>query len=171
MKKLIIRLIAGSVLLMPICASAQNADSQPSQKSDAGASVAKIEQIINDGQDMLASARSESNVSQIDCINAQLIIARGFLNVAQNASTNLDEALSRNDQAAAAHHQKLLSLAVTKADAVDVQIKQCRTGVISESGETNSTTTRECKIEPCLEEEKDAGIEIPPKYVDSSPYL
>ena len=109
-----------------------------------------IEAAIEDGQEMLARARENSNVSQIDCINTQLVIARGFLNVAQNANINLKEAITRNDAEATTHHQKLLDLAVEKTEGAAARMKQCGTGVLSVTGETQSTTKRDCKVEPCL---------------------
>ncbi len=120
----------------------------PAQIADAQISI--IETSISEGQDLLTKAREQSDVSQIDCINTQLVIARGFYNVAQNASINLKEAVSRNDAEAEAHHQKLLALASEKTRSAVDRMKQCSTGVLSVAGETKSTTVRACKIEPCL---------------------
>ena len=133
-----------------IAAGTVSAQESDDVRLQANAKVAGIEAVIDEGQNMLAQAREKSNVSQIDCLNTQLVIARGFLNVAQNANVNLKEAIERNDAEAATHHQKLLNLAAEKTDSALVHMKQCETGVVSVSGETRSTTRRNCKIEPCL---------------------
>ena len=109
-----------------------------------------IEQNIQDGQEMLSDARSKSDVARMDCLNTQLVIVRGFLNVAQNANANLKDAISRNDAEAISHHRKLLDLAASKTGDSYNRMKQCTTGIVSVSGETKSTTIRHCTIEPCL---------------------
>ena len=92
-KSLLIALTLAATGFVANNAFAQDADAIRQQ---ADAKVASIEAAIEDGQEMLARARENSNVSQIDCINTQLVIARGFLNVAQNANINLKEAITRN---------------------------------------------------------------------------
>lgn len=146
-KSLLIALTLAATGFVANNAFAQDADAIRQQ---ADAKVASIEAAIEDGQEMLARARENSNVSQIDCINTQLVIARGFLNVAQNANINLKEAITRNDAEATTHHQKLLDLAVEKTEGAAARMKQCGTGVLSVTGETQSTTKRDCKVEPCL---------------------
>ena len=84
-KSLLIALTLAATGFVANNAFAQDADAIRQQ---ADAKVASIETAIEDGQEMLARARENSNVSQIDCINTQLVIARGFLNVAQNANIN-----------------------------------------------------------------------------------
>ena len=81
-KSLLIALTLAATGFVANNAFAQDADAIRQQ---ADAKVASIEAAIEDGQEMLARARENSNVSQIDCINTQLVIARGFLNVAHNA--------------------------------------------------------------------------------------
>ncbi len=146
-KSLLIALTLAATGFVANNAFAQDADAIRQQ---ADAKVASIEAAIEDGQEMLARARENSNVSQIDCINTQLVIARGFLNVAQNANINLKEAITRNDAEATTHHQKLLDLAVEKTEGAAARMKQCGMGVLSVTGETQSTTKRDCKVEPCL---------------------
>lgn len=164
-------------------------ESQPHLRSNAEAlqlartEVSQIQNVIAKGQDMLVEAQGESNVTRMDCLNSLLVIARGFLNVAQNAQTNLEDAIERNDKDAIAHHSKLLSLANSKTEALASRMSQCTAGVVNVSNETQSTTTRKCEIEPCLggEEVYDSSQidkssltgadSIGNDIVDASPYL
>ena len=77
-------------------------------------------------------------------------LIRNGIEAAQNANINLKEAITRNDAEATTHHQKLLDLAVEKTEGAAARMKQCGTGVLSVTGETQSTTKRDCKVEPCL---------------------
>ena len=127
-KSLLIALTLAATGFVANNAFAQDADAIRQQ---ADAKVASIEAAIEDGQEMLARARENSNV-------------------AQNANINLKEAITRNDAEATTHHQKLLDLAVEKTEGAAARMKQCGTGVLSVTGETQSTTKRDCKVEPCL---------------------
>lgn len=142
--------------------------------------VTRVETVIAEAQIKLTEAREASDVAQMDCINAQLVNARGFLNVVQNGESNLKDAVSRNDQAAQQHHFKLVQLAVSKVEAIEIKISECVSGIIGLSSETSMETTRVCKVEPCLGDESyyDPGHaesltpgSVTDSPVDASPYL
>ena len=146
---------------------------------EASAAVEHVESVIAEGQHMLQQAQAESDVARMDCLNAQLINARGFLNVVQNGEANLRDAVSRDDTAAQQHHYKLVQLAVSKTDTIAAKMNECTTGVMGNiSGETRQDATRECNVEPCLGGEEyyepslEAEIALMNEAVaDASPYM
>lgn len=159
-----------------------NALSGSSMLSAASKAVERVEAVISDAQQRLNDARAVADVAQMDCINAQLVNAKGFLNVVQNGESNLRDAVARNDETAQQHHYKLVQLAVSKVETIQTRIAECTSGVIGLSGETVMETTRVCKVEPCVggEEYYDPGhseshaggsqVETN-SLVDASPYL
>ena len=175
-----------SLIVCTLCtphAFAQDADTGLDSKqmlASAEQAVTRVETVISEAQDKLSAAREASDVAQMDCINAQLVNARGFLNVVQNGESNLKDAVSRNDQAAQQHHFKLVQLAVSKVDSIDAKISECISGIIGLSSETSMQTTRTCKVEPCIGDETyyDPGHaeslltgSVSDSPVDASPYL
>ena len=145
------------------------------------AGVSKVEQVISNGQTMLEQARQESDVMRMDCLNAQLVNARGFYNVVQNGEANLRDAVSRNDRAAQEHHYRLVQLAVTKTETIAARMAECSTGKVGNITGTHSETTRYCQVEPCLDGEQYYDLERPgneelryltdPFVMDASPYM
>jgi len=141
--------------------------------------VTHVESVISSGQEMLADAKLEADVTRMDCLNAQLINAKGYYNVVQNGEANLRDAVSRNDEAAQQHHYKLVQLAVSKIDNIAARMQECTSGLFGNiTGETRQETHRKCAIEPCLggEEYYDPSIANELQYmeqsaVDASPYL
>jgi len=142
----------------------------------ADAAVMRITSIIDRGGSLLDEAREASDIARMDCINTLLVNAKGFLSIAQNGSTNLRDALSRNDQPAQTHHYKLIQLAVDRSNNIEASMLQCGASVVEVSGETRLETTRTCKIEPCLSGESDDSLTKPPAntildpIVDASPF-
>lgn len=159
--------------------SEESTKSGQTMLDEAGRAVTHVEGVISQGQEMLKQAQADSDVARMDCLNAQLINAKGFLNVVQNGEANLRDAVARDDTAAQQHHYKLVQLAVSKSDALSARMAECSTGVVgSISGETRQETKRECTIEPCLsgEEYYQPSIEnevsiMAESSVDSSPYM
>ena len=147
----------------------------------AAAGVSKVEQVIEKGQTMLEEARKESDVMRMDCLNAQLVNAKGFYNVVQNGESNLQDAVARNDKDAQTHHYRLVQLAVTKTESISARMAECSTGSVGNITGTHSETTRYCKIEPCLGGESYYDPERPtddeqnrlvdPFIADASPYM
>ena len=164
-------------------ASAQLAEDMSSGEmlDAAKTGVGKVEQVIVKGQTMLEEARKDSDVMRMDCLNAQLVNARGFYNVVQNGESNLRDAVSRNDRAAQAHHYRLVQLAVSKTETISARMSECSTGNVGNITGTHSETTRYCKIEPCLGGENYYDPERPtddeqkrlddPYLMDASPYM
>ena len=108
-----------------------------------------LQDVIAEGNLKLEEARASSDVAQMDCLNAILIQAKGFLNVAQTSEMNLMDAQQRNDEAGIAHNQKLLSLAYSKGQELSLSMKQCATGLLTNDGETSLKSSYQCKYEPC----------------------
>ena len=164
-------------------ASAQLAEDMSSGEmlNAATEGVGKVEQVIAKGQTMLEEARKDSDVMRMDCLNAQLVNARGFYNVVQNGESNLRDAVSRNDKAAQAHHYRLVQLAVSKTETISARMSECSTGNVGNITGTHSETTRYCKVEPCLGGEDYYDPERPtddeqkrlkdPYLTDASPYM
>ena len=181
MKKFSIYSILAVMLWSSSVAFGQESVSKSGQAmlDEASVAVEHVESVIAEGQFMLNEAQAGLDVSQMDCLNAQLINARGFLNVAQNGEANLRDAVSRDDTAAQQHHLKLIQLAVSKTDAISSKMKECSTGILDNiSGETRQDTQRVCSIEPCLggEEYYEPSLKteitlIYDSVVDASPYL
>ena len=181
MKKLSIFSIFAMLLLSSSMVYGQESASQRGQSmmDEASEAVSHVESVISEGQDMLREAQADSDISRMDCLNAQLINARGFLNVVQNGEANLRDAVSRNDTAAQQHHYKLVQLAVSKTDTISAKMSECVTGVLGDlSGETRQDTQRVCSIEPCLggEEYFEPALKtevslMKDSVVDASPYL
>lgn len=164
----------GLAAALPTSVLAQGqASSHESMIGEAQNGVQRIEAIIESGTAMLEKARSESDVTKIDCINTALVNTRGFLNVAQNGETNLREAIQRRDEESTSHHYKLVQLAVNKSEALGSKMAECGAEILGVSGETRTTTTQTCKVEPCLQGEgKNIESAEPGKTdVDASPYL
>lgn len=182
MKKRVLLSVIACLTMIP-CAMAQEVDSVMDSKmmlTSAEQAVTRVETVIAEAQTKLSEAREASDVAQMDCINAQLVNARGFLNVVQNGESNLKDAVSRNDQAAQHHHFKLVQLALSKVEAIENRISECISGIIGLSSETSMETTRTCKVEPCLGDETyyDPGHaesllsgSVTDSPVDASPYL
>ena len=191
MKKLNAALmVAGMMMVFPAyaqdaaeVASAQLAETMTSGEmlNAATNGVGKVEQVISKGQTMLEEARKESDVMRMDCLNAQLVNARGFYNVVQNGESNLRDAVNRNDKAAQEHHYRLVQLAVSKTETISARMSECSNGKVGNITGTHSETTRYCKIEPCLGGEKYYDPENPledeqhkltdPFVADASPYM
>ena len=184
MKRILFPVIILSVLSAS-SVSAQTPDNAVegnSMLASASQAVERVEAIISDAQQKLNDARAVADVAQMDCINAQLVNAKGFLNVVQNGESNLKDAVARNDETAQQHHYKLVRLAVSKVETIQTRIAECTSGVVGLSGETIMETTRVCKVEPCVggEEYFDPGhaeshaggssVETD-SPVDASPYL
>ncbi len=120
------------------------------QESESGSVVSYIESVISEGNQKLDKARQSSDVSKADCINVNLINAKGYLNIAQSSTINLQNAQSRSDADGVSHYQKLLDLAQTKTSEIETQIKQCDEGIVTYSGETTLKATYQCEYPPCL---------------------
>ena len=155
------------------------AKSSESMLDEASAGVAHVEEVISNGQNMLSEAKDDADVSRMDCLNTQLINAKGYYNVIQNSEANLRDAVSRNDTAAQQHHFKLVQLALSKIDGISAKMSECSTGVLGNlSGGSVQETQRQCSIEPCLggEEYYEPSLKSEVQYmeqsvVDASPYL
>ena len=118
------------------------------QNTDANVS-SFLQEVITEGNLKLEDARSASDVAQMDCLNAILIQAKGYLNVAQTSEMNLMDAQQRNDESSVAHNQKLLNLAYSKGQELSLSMNQCSTGIINNAGETSLKSSYACKYEPC----------------------
>lgn len=170
-----------AAILIPSIAFAEETVVKNSQSmlNEASSGVAHVEEVIADGQNMLSQAKEEADVARMDCLNVQLINAKGYYNVVQNSEANLRDAVSRGDSAAQQHHYKLVQLAVSKIDNIAVKMTECTTGVLgSLSGESRQDTQRTCTIEPCLGGESyyDPSLKSEIQYmeqssIDASPYL
>jgi len=112
--------------------------------------VSYIESVISGGNEKLEQARQSSDVSKADCINVNLINAKGYLNIAQSSTINLQNAQARNDSEGISHYQKLLDLAQSKTGEIETQIRQCSEGVVTYSGETTLKANYECEYPPCI---------------------
>ena len=118
--------------------------------NEASEGVKSLENVISEGSELLSEAKAESDVAKIDCINSNLVNARGFLSVVQNAQANLSDAIARNDSESQKHHYKLVQLGVSKGNEISAKMHECSTGVVGVSGTTVQETIRVCSVEPCL---------------------
>ena len=180
MTKLTISILYAGILIPSIAFADETAvKSSEVMLNEASSGVAHVEKVITDGQNMLSQAKEEADVARMDCLNVQLINAKGYYNVVQNSEANLRDAVSRGDSAAQQHHYKLVQLAVSKTDNIAVKMTECMTGVLgSLSGGQRQDTQRVCAIEPCLggEEYYDSSVKSEIQYmeqssIDASPYL
>ena len=112
--------------------------------------ITEINEIITNGNELLSNAQQTSDVMMMDCINAQLINARGFLNIAQSSRDNLKDAQSRQDDAAIQHNQKIITLAASKAREIEIRMNQCSSGNMHSTGDTALVSNRTCAVQPCL---------------------
>lgn len=111
--------------------------------------VTYITGVISSGNALIDKARKEQDVTMMNCVNAQLINAKGFLNVAQSSTNNIADAKNRGDSATVEHNERLVTLAVSKVREIDMKMKQCASGVVKFTGDTTLQSTRSCKFEPC----------------------
>lgn len=180
MKKIIVIFIGAMLLSSGVSAEEISHASTQSMLDEAREGVAHVENVIATGQAMLSQAQADADVPRMDCLNAQLVNAKGFLNVVQNGEANLRDAIARNDVASQQHHYKLVQLAVSRSNDIESRMTECTTDVQATfTGETKVEVIRSCDIEPCLDAEEyyapsinavDVIIEIS-QTVDASPYL
>lgn len=120
---------------------------------EAGEGVVRVQGIVQDAQEALEEARSDNDVSRMDCINALLVNARGFLSVVKTGEGNLRDAVERDDSESMQHHYKLVQLGVSKGNEVAARLNECSSGAIGVYGTTVTKSTRVCAVEPCLDGE------------------
>jgi hypothetical protein len=180
MKKSFIALIGIMLVSAGVNAEEITHSSNQNMLDEARESVAHVENVIAAGQAMLSQAQADADVPRMDCLNAQLVNAKGFLNVVQNGEANLRDAIARNDVASQQHHFKLVQLAVSRSNDIETRMTECTSDVQATfTGETKLEVTRSCDIEPCIDAEEyyspsinavDVIVEIS-QTVDASPYL
>ncbi|MBQ9396284.1 MAG: hypothetical protein IJU23_12335 [Proteobacteria bacterium] len=146
----IITLLTG---LPTFAQEAEEALDSAAMLSEASEGVVHVQGIVQDAQEAFEEARNDNDVTRMDCINALLVNARGFLSVVKNGESNLQDAVSRNDSESMQHHYKLVQLGVSKGNEVSARLSECSSGAIGVYGTTVLKTTRECAIEPCLDGE------------------
>lgn len=99
--------------------------------------VGRMRSILSAGLAHLADARKAKDVVKLNCVNDKLIAIKGLLRVSEQADVVLQESLTRNDSAAAAHEYEKIIIARYKAEKLLSEIETCVGELAVYSGDTD----------------------------------
>lgn len=133
-------------------------DDTPPEKytSEAEGALSQMRATLDKGLDEVKTARAEKDSVRLLCVNEPVAAMKGVVRVAENASSDLQEAVASKETAEAKRQFKRIKQARQQVDQLLIKAQNC-----AGSSSTDSTSSVELEIDEDL-------IAIDPYYGDES---
>jgi hypothetical protein len=137
-------------------ASADDSDDTPPERyaSEADNALSQMRAALDKGLDEVKAARAEKDSVRLLCVNEPVAAMKGVVRVAENASSDLQDAIDSKETAEAERQFKRVKQARQQVDQLLLKAQNC-----AGSSSTDSTTSVELEIDENL-------IAIDPYYGD-----
>lgn len=108
--------------------------SDAEKENRSGAAVQKMRQVLKSVLGILEEARNSKDIVRLNCVNEKLTQVKGFIRIAEQADVSLQEAVAKQEGAAANHEFTKIEVASQRVDQLHAEAEACNGATVYENG-------------------------------------
>lgn len=176
-------LLAGTVLAQAAATTrdvtAQNADARPEEDIEekpaeipdreklarSADALTRMRDVLRETLQKLEEARNTKDVVKLNCVNEKLTQIKGLLRISEQADVGLQEAIAKQEVAAAEHEYTKVTIARQKVDQLRTEAEECIGQLAFRTDEQQQIEVQEPSYLP----DYDPSDPVPPAQVITRP--